>query len=165
MQNYVPAVIISLAVIALVIRNQMRTVPVTPVRTYVVPVIFFLYGIGLVVFQDQGRFIDPAHTAESAVLLVVEMAAAVALGYGRAVTVTVWRTADGTLMRRGSGWTVAAWIGSILVRLGFAGGAYLMGIHSAVGLVMVFFAITLLAQNLFLVRRGRDMAITATVRA
>ncbi|HEY3683886.1 MAG TPA: hypothetical protein VGL93_12635 [Streptosporangiaceae bacterium] len=165
MQNYLPAVLVSLVVIAIVIRNQLRTIPVTPVRTYLMPLIFCLYGIGLVIFQDHGRFIDPAHAVVSAALLVVELAVAVALGYGRAVTVIVWRDAKGALMRRGTGWTAAAWIGSILVRLGFAGGAYLMGIHSAIGLVMVFLAVTLLAQNMFIVRRGRSAAIAATVQA
>jgi hypothetical protein len=162
---YLPAVLVSLAVIALVIRNQLRTIPVTPIRTYLLPLIFFLYGIGLVIFQDHGRFLDPAHLALSASLLVVEIAAAVALGYGRFLTVIIWREGNGVLMRRGTGWTAAAWIGSILVRLGFAGGAYLMGIHSALGLVMVFLAVTLLAQNMFIVRRGRSMAIPATVQA
>jgi hypothetical protein len=165
MQNYLPSVVIGLVVIALVIRRQLSTTPVTPVRTYLMPLIFFLYGIGLVIFQDHGQFLDPAHTAVSAVLLAVEIAAAVALGYGRAITVIVWRNGDGTLMRRGTRWTAGAWIGSILVRLGFAGGAYLMGIHSAIGLVMMFLAITLLAQNMFIVRRARSGAITATVRA
>lgn len=165
MENYLPAVLISIVVIALVIRNQLRTIPITPTRTYLMPLIFVVYGIGLVVVQDHGRFFDPAHTTVSALLLVTEVIVAVALGLGRAVTVIVWRDDNGVLMRRGTGWTVAAWIGSILVRLGFAGGAALMGIHSAIGLVMVFFAITLLAQNMIVERRGRNAPIAATVQA
>ena len=68
---------------------------------------------------------------------------------------TVWQDARGVVWRRGGGWTVAAWIGSILVRLGLAGVAYLLGVHSATGAFMVFFAVTLVAQNVILDRRGR----------
>lgn len=163
MENYLPSVVIGLVVVALVIRNQLRARPLTAWRTFVMPLVLGVYGVGLVVAQDHGRVLDPAHGTLSAVLLAAELVAAVLLGLGRAATVTVWRDAQGVTWRRGNGWTVAAWIGSILVRLGFAGGAYLLGVHSATGMFMVFFAVTLLAQNVILDRRGRATPAGAQV--
>lgn len=165
MENYLPSIVIGVAVLALVIYRQLRTTAVTPRRTYVIPLIFAVYGIGLVVGQDHGRFLDPAHTSLSAVLLAGELAAAVLLGVLRAVTVTVWRDPDGTTWRRGNGWTVAAWIVSVLVRVGFAAGGGYLGVHSSTGMIMVFVAVTLLAQNLFVEWRGRNLPITANVQA
>lgn len=165
MENHLPSVVIGIAVLALVIRRQLRASAVTPPRTYVTPLILFVYGIGLLVVQDHGRVLDPAHATLSAVLLAGELVAAVLLGLLRAATVTVWRDPDGTTWRRGNGRTVAAWIGSILVRVAFAtGGAYL-GVHSGTGEIMVFVAVTLLAQNLFVEWRGRSLPIAATVQA
>lgn len=155
MENYLPSVIIGLVVIVLVIRNQVRARPLTPWRAYGVPLAFAAYGIGMVVTQDHGRVLDPAHETLSVLLLAAELAAGVLLGWVRAATVTVWRDAQGVVWRRGGGWTVAAWIGSILARLGLAGVGYLLGVHSAAGAFMVFFAVTLVAQNVILDRRGR----------
>ena len=165
MENYLPGIVIGLAVIALVIRNQLRPAAVTPRRTYLVPLILLAYGIGMVITQDHGRFLDPAHETLSAVLLAAELVAGVLLGLMRAATVTVWRDAGGAAWRRGNGWTVAAWAASILVRVAFLAGAAYLGVHSGTGLFMVFFAVTLLAQNLVIDRRGRTVPITATVQA
>lgn len=165
MENYLPTVIIGLTVLALVIRRQLRTAPLTAWRMYVIPLIFAAYGIVLVVTQDHGRFLDPAHQALSTGLLAAELVAAVLLGLLRAITVNVWRDDAGTVWRRGNWWTVAAWIGSVLVRLGFAGGAALLGVHSSIGMVMEFVAVTLLAQSLFIEWRGRNLPIPATVQA
>jgi len=165
MENYLPSVLIGLAVLALVIRNQLRSAAVTPRRTYLMPLVLVAYGIGMVITQDHGRFLDPAHETLSAVLLAVELVAGVLLGVLRAATVTVWRDPRGTLWRRGNGWTVAAWIGSILVRVAFVAGTAYLGVRSGTGLFMVFFAVTLLAQNLYIEWRGRGAPITATVQA
>jgi len=165
MENYLPSILIGVVVLALVIYRQLRASPLTARRTYAIPLIFAVYGIGLVVGQDHGRFLDPAHTSLSAVLLAAELAAAVLLGLLRAMTVTVWREPDGTTWRRGNGRTVAAWIGSVLVRVAFAAGGGYLGVHSSTGLIMVFVAVTLLAQNLFIEWRGRDLPITANVQA
>lgn len=164
MENHLPGVIIGVAVLALVIYRQLRTRAVTPRRTYLIPLIFAVYGIGLVAVQDHGRVLDPAHGTLSAVLLAGELVAAVLLGLLRAVTVSVWREPDGTVWRRGTGWTVAAWIGSVLVRVAFAAGGAYLGVHSGTGEIMVFVAVTLLAQNVFVERRGRNLPIAATVQ-
>lgn len=165
MEKYLPGVLIGLAVIVLVIRGQLRPTAVTARRTYLMPLILAAYGIGLVVVQDHGRFLDPAHEGAGAVLLVAELVAGVLLGLMRAATVQVWRDTHETVWRRGNGWTVAAWAVSILVRVAFVAGAGLLGVHSGTGLFIVFFAITLLAQNMIIERRGRTAPITATVQA
>lgn len=165
MQNYLTSIVIGLVVIALVIRGQVRPTLLTPRRTYLMPVILAAYGIGMVIVQDHGRFLDPAHGTASAVLLVVELVVGVLLGFGRGLTVIVWRDAEGAAWRRGNAWTVAAWIASILVRVAFVAGAAMLGIKSGTGLFMVFFAVSLLAQNLYVERRARGAVGTATVQA
>ncbi|NEA20944.1 DUF1453 domain-containing protein [Actinomadura bangladeshensis] len=155
--NTLDNVLLGLAVLALVLYRQLRTRSVDERRMYGLPLVL---GVAAVA---QGGLIDRGHPALGACLLAAEAVAAVGLGVLRAVTVRLWREDDGTLWWRGTGWTLAAWLASVAVRAGFAGAGFAAGIKPAAGGVLLFLAVTLLAQSLVVVRRAHELARFAPV--
>lgn len=153
MQHYLPNIAVACVVLVLVVRRQLTARHVIPVRQYLIPLVLAIYGIGLVIAQTHGRVVDPRHPALGAGLLAGEMVLAVLLGLLRGGTMRVWRDHDGTAWCKGDGRTVAAWGLSIAVRLGIYALGAVLGVHSAVGTLLVFLAVTLAAQNV-LVERG-----------
>ncbi|GAA1818945.1 hypothetical protein [Actinomadura chokoriensis] len=155
--NTLDNVLLGPAAPALVLYRQLRTRPVDERRMYTVPLVLAVVALA------QGGLIDRGHPALSAALLAGEAVAAVGLGVLRAVTVRLWREDDGTLWRRGTGWTLAAWLVSVAVRAGFAGAGYAAGIRPAAGGVLLFLTAMLLAQSLVVVRRAHGLARFAPV--
>lgn len=147
--NSADNVLIALAVLGLVLYRQLRARPVAERRLYTIPAVLAVIGVA------QGGLLDDAHPALSVALLAGEAAAAVAFGALRAVTVRLWRESDGGLWRRGTGWTLAAWLVSILSRVGFIAAGHALGLKLGSNLFLLFLALTLIAQNLLVVWRGR----------
>lgn len=153
--NTADNVLIALAVLGLVLYRQLRARPVGERQLYTVPAVLAVIGLA------QGGLLDAAHPALSAALLAGEAVAAVAFGALRAVTVRLWRESDGGLWRRGTGWTVAAWLVSILSRVGFIAAGHALGLKLGSNLFLLFLALTLIVQNLLVVWRGRRVTGTA----
>ena len=153
--NTADNVLIALAVLGLVLYRQLRARPVGERQLYTVPAVLAVIGLA------QGGLPDDAHPAPSAALLAGEAVAAVAFGALRAVTVRLWRESDGGLWRRGTGWTVAAWLVSILSRVGFIAAGHALGLKLGSNLFLLFLALTLIVQNLLVVWRGRRVTGTA----
>ncbi|NVI87897.1 DUF1453 domain-containing protein [Actinomadura sp. BRA 177] len=155
--NTLDNVLLGLAVLALVLYRQLRTRSVDERRMYTVPLVLAVVAVA------QGGLIDSGHLAPSLGLFAGEAVAAVGLGVLRAVTVRLWREHDGTLWRRGTGWTLAAWLVSVAIRAAFVGAGYAAGIKPAAGGVLLFLAVTLLVQSLVVGRRARRLAGFAPV--
>jgi hypothetical protein len=153
--NTADNVLIALAVLGLVLYRQLRARPVGERRLYTIPAVLAVIGVA------QGGLLDDAHPALSVALLAGELVAAVAFGVLRAVTVRLWRESDGELWRRGTGWTLAAWLVSILSRVGFLAAGHALGLKLGSNLFLVFLALTLIVQNLLVVWRGRRITGTA----
>ncbi|QKG21187.1 DUF1453 domain-containing protein [Actinomadura verrucosospora] len=153
--NTADNVLIGLAVLALVVYRQLRARPVGERGPYTVPAVLAVIGVA------QGGLLDDAHPALSVALLAGEAAAAIAFGALRAATVRLWRENDGALWRRGTGWTLAAWLVSILSRVGFLAAGHALGLTVSPSLFLVFLALTLIVQNLLVARRGRRVSGTA----
>lgn len=162
MDTYLPSLVIAAVAIVLIIRKQTGTRRVTPVRMYAIPVIMAVVGLGMVIGLEHARFLDPSHIALSFLLVVAELVIGVVMGFVRAATIRAWRDEQGTAWFRGDGRTVLAWLASILIRVGAAGLGAALGVHSSSGMFMVFFAITLLTQNMIVLRRS---TMPAAVRA
>ncbi len=111
--------------LALVLYRQLRTRSVDERRMYTVPLVLAVVAVA------QGGLIDSGHLAPSLGLFAGEAVAAVGLGVLRAVTVRLWREHDGTLWRRGTGWTLAAWLVSVAIRAAFVGAGYAAGTKPA----------------------------------
>jgi hypothetical protein len=155
--NTLDNALLALAVLALVLYRQLRARPLDERRAYAVPLVLAVVALA------QGGLIDKVHPALSVVLLAVEAVAAVGLGVMRAVTVRVWREGDGTLWRRGTAWTLAAWVVSIAVRAAFIGAGSAAGVTFATGGVLLFLSASLLVQNLVVSVRARRLGGSAPV--
>ncbi|MDL4815867.1 hypothetical protein [Actinomadura opuntiae] len=153
--NTADNVLIALAVLALVLYRQLRARPVGERRLYTVPAVLAVIGVA------QGGLLDQAHMGPSVALLAGEAVAAVAFGALRAVTVRLWRAGDGELWRRGTGWTLAAWLVSILSRVGFLAAGHALGLKIGASAFLVFLALTLIVQNLLVMWRARRLTGTA----
>jgi FtsH-binding integral membrane protein len=135
-------VLIALAVLALVLYRQLSARRVDDTRTsYRMPLLLGVVGIA------QGGIVDMGHPALSVVLLAAEAVAAVAFGALRAATMRVWRDETNALWRKGTGWTLAAWLLSIASRVGLIALAHVLGVRQGTGGLLLFFGLTLLAQN------------------
>ncbi|WP_433463049.1 hypothetical protein [Spirillospora sp. CA-128828] len=155
--NTLDNVLIALAVLALVLYRQLRSSPLDERRMYTVPLVLAVVGAA------QGGLVDKVHPALSVALLAGEAVAAVGLGALRAITVRLWREDDGRLWRRGTGWTLAAWLTSLAIRAAFIGAGYAAGIKVATGGVLLFLSVTLLVQNLVVGLRARRLGTAGPV--
>ncbi|TDD84774.1 hypothetical protein E1293_12420 [Actinomadura darangshiensis] len=144
-------VLLAVVVLALVMYEQLRARPLGGRRAYTVPLVLAVVGIA------QGGLVDDAHPALSIALLAGEAVAAVAVGVLRAVTVRLWRGNDGALWRRGTPWTLGAWLLTLAVRVAFIGAGDAAGIEPATGTVLLFLSVTLLVQNLIVGLRARRL--------
>lgn len=147
-------ILIAALAVIFVIRRQLATRRVDLRRMFAAPALLLVYGGVMTGLQSGGDPFDGAGPALVAALVVAELVVALGLGVVRARTMTVWRTADGTVLRRGNARTLAAWAASVAARLALAALAAAVGMHTATGAYMVFFAITLAAQNGMVLRRA-----------
>ncbi|GAA1272702.1 hypothetical protein Psi02_05850 [Planotetraspora silvatica] len=155
------AILLALAVLALSIYRQMRTRPVGEGRALVLPLVLIALGAA------QGHLVDGDHAALSIWLLAGELVVGVVLGLVRAYTMRIWRDESGRLWRRGTPWTIAAWIVAIATRAGFVAAGISAGVALETGSILIFFGLSLVVQAVAVVARARSTAppAAATVKA
>ncbi|MEU0567053.1 hypothetical protein ABZ297_16935 [Nonomuraea sp. NPDC005983] len=145
-----PALI--LLAVAFVVYRQMMTRPTA--RSGLVYVAGAMIVLGLV----NGALIDTRHLTISITLLVVESVAAVALGAVRAATVRVWMDAAGVTWSKATGWTMLAWAGSVVARVGLYYAGTLFGLASSTNGILFFMGLTVGVQALLVAWRGQALA-------
>jgi hypothetical protein len=151
--------LIVLAVVGLVIVRRFSRRRVDERRMLVIPVVVAIVGVA------QGHLVDPHHAAVSAGLLTAEVVAALLLGLGLGSTMHVWRDADGQLWSRGGWATFGVFLASVAVRGGLYGLGYAAGVRPGSGTALVSVAAWLLAQNLTIGRRSRELPGRVSVQA
>ncbi|MGW1894989.1 hypothetical protein ACWCP6_32830 [Streptomyces sp. NPDC002004] len=151
--------LLAVAIVALVVRQQLRTRQVRRYGSLITPVVFGVLGAVGIAFGVASVVKDRPLTALPVVLLVVSLAVAAGLGTARARTVRVWRGPEGDVLRKGTAATTALWLASAAVHFGLglwinrAAGAGVLGTVS----LYAYVAIGLGTQNLLV--RGRAAAL------
>ncbi|MEW9526930.1 hypothetical protein [Microbispora sp. NPDC049125] len=134
-----------------VIYRQMMTRPTERRGVLYISAALVVYGL------LGGGLFDPAHLALSVVLVVAEIALAVIFGFVRAGTVRVWRDQAGVTWSQASVWTLVAWLASLASRVVLFVAGRAAGVESAPATVLVFVGVTIAAQSLLVIRRGRAL--------
>jgi hypothetical protein len=143
--------LIVVAVVALVVVRRFTRRRVDEGRLLAIPLVVGVIGVA------QGRLVDPHHAALSSGLLAAEVVAALLLGLGLGATMHVWREPDGSLWSRGTWATFGVFLTSVAVRGGLYGLGYAAGVRPGSGTIMISVAAWLLAQNLIIGRRSREL--------
>lgn len=151
--------LIVLAVVVLVITRRFQRRRVDERRMLVIPLV--IAGIGIA----QGNAIDVHHTELSAVLLAVEISAALLLGLGLGATMRLWRESDGVQWSKGTWATFAVFLASVAVRAGLYAVGYAAGVRPGSGTVLLSVAAWLLAQNAVIAWRSRELPVRVSVQA
>ncbi|MEV4439478.1 hypothetical protein AB0K09_10710 [Streptomyces sp. NPDC049577] len=115
------ASVVAVAVVALVIRRQLRTRPVRPVASLVTPAVIGVLGVVGLAFGIASVVKDRPLNALSVALLAASLLVAAGFGAVRARTVRVWTGPEGEVLRKGTAATTALWVASV-------------GAHAALGL-------------------------------
>ncbi|GAA4582148.1 hypothetical protein GCM10023194_15950 [Planotetraspora phitsanulokensis] len=149
--NELLAAVLALAVLALAVYRQMRVRPVNEGRALTLPLVLIVVGV------LQGHLIDSAHASLSIALLAAELLVGAALGIVRAYTMRVWRDAQGTLWRKGTTWTIVAWLVAIAARFGFVAVGSAAGVALETGSILIFLGLSLVVQAVVVAHRARSM--------
>ncbi|MFE4971885.1 DUF1453 domain-containing protein [Kitasatospora sp. NPDC056651] len=145
-------VLVIAAVMVVVVQRQMRAQRLdTERRFWLLPLI-----LGALALRDP-QLVDHQHPALSVVLLVAGLVAVLGMGSVWGWTVRLWRTADGSVMAKGTKATVAAWIGMIAIRLGLYGIGTALHVHQAGSSLMLGMAVLLLVRSLVVNWRARTL--------
>ncbi|MGD1012468.1 MAG: hypothetical protein ABR925_08065 [Acidimicrobiales bacterium] len=107
-------ILIGAAVVALLVVRQMRTRRVKEDSAARITAILGVIGIIELVDAGKGHHVGAATIAWIVLTLVV----GAALGAVRAVTVRIWRTAEGPALRKGTALTAVLWVVSLGLHLG-----------------------------------------------
>ncbi|WP_327681231.1 DUF1453 domain-containing protein [Kitasatospora sp. NBC_00458] len=143
-------VVVIIAVAVLVVRRQMRARRLdTERRFWVLPLV--LGGLAL---RDPA-LVDHAHPVASVALLAGGLLAVLATGCVWGWTVRIWRAEDGGLWARGTRATVAAWSGTVVVRLGLFGVGAALHVHQSRSSLLLGLAVLLLVRSLVVNWRAR----------
>jgi hypothetical protein len=153
--QYLPTVIIGVALVLFIIYRQLQRRPVEGRQLVVVPLV--LAVLGLYNLNRQA----PA-TSAGVTALVASLASAVAFGLARGGSTRVWQEA-GTVLRQGAPLTLVLWIISIALRAGIGALAHRAGVAQSVtlGELPLFFGVTLGAQNLVIWMRAQALGVPA----
>ncbi|GII55013.1 hypothetical protein Pth03_34020 [Planotetraspora thailandica] len=149
--NELLAAVLALAVLALAVYRQMRARPVNEGRAFTLPLVIIVIGV------LQGHLIDQDHASLSVALLAAELLVGAALGIVRAYTMRIWRDARGTLWRKGTTWTIVAWIAAIAARFGFVAVGSAAGAALETGSILIFLGLSLVVQAAVVGYRARVM--------
>ncbi len=104
------------------------------------------------------------HTPAALAFFGSGLVLAVGMGFVRSATMRVWRAGTGWVSQ--GGWpTVVAWLATIAVRVAMMLLATHAGVTEGAGEIMLFVAITLAAQNLFIARRAGLLGRTGSPAA
>ncbi|BDM69807.1 hypothetical protein HEK616_32940 [Streptomyces nigrescens] len=145
--------VLVVVIVALVVRQQLRTRPVRHIGSLVAPALLGCLGVAGIAFGVFTVVKEHPLTALPIILLVVSLAVAAGFGAARARTVRVWRDPEGVVLRKGTAATTGLWLASVCAHIGLglwidhAAGAGVLGTVS----LYAYLAIGLGTQN-FLVR-------------
>jgi hypothetical protein len=110
-------------------------------------------GFAVLALVSDHTWTQRLHTPAALAFLGLGLLLAVGMGYLRFATMRVWRTEKGWVSQ--GGWlTVVTWLATIAVRVAVALLAMVAGAPEGAGEIMLFVAITLAAQNVFIARRA-----------
>ncbi|MFF4470978.1 hypothetical protein ACFYZ3_15595 [Streptomyces sp. NPDC001599] len=148
--------LMAVAVVGLVVRQQLRTRPVRRTGSLIAPVVLGVLGAAGLALGIAS--VDEHHplTALSVVLLVASLAVAASFGAARARTVRIWRGPRSEVLRKGTAATTGLWFASVAIHIVLAlwmdhtAGAGLLGAAS----LYAYLAIGLGTQNLLVRRRA-----------
>ncbi len=148
--------LVILAVVALVVRRQLRPQPIDTERRYwLLPLV-----LAAVALRDP-RIVDPAHTAAAVALLVAGLLVVVAMGSVWGWTVRIRPGADGRLWVRGTRATVAAWAGLLAVRAGLYGLGAALHVQQSTDALLLTLGALLLVRGAVVNWRVRTLAPAA----
>jgi hypothetical protein len=140
-------VLLVLPLLAVIVRNQVRTRTMHPRRLLIVPAVLAVLAC------TDGKLLGRLHSAPAVALLVAGIGAGAALGVARARTMTCTR--DGALLAVAGGRaTVIWWIISFVIRIALVGVALALGVHEGLGEGMLFALSTIGAQYAVLAWRA-----------
>ncbi|MCC9309232.1 DUF1453 family protein [Kitasatospora sp. RB6PN24] len=143
-------IIIVIAVMALIVSRQFRAQKLDDGRRFwLLPLI-----LGAVALSDH-KLIDAAHRAGSVALLAGSVVVMLAMGSVWGWTVRLWRESDGSIWMKGTGATLAAWIGLIAVRLGIYALGSALHVHQAASGLLLTLGVLLLTRGGVLNWRAR----------
>ncbi|MFD7896258.1 DUF1453 domain-containing protein [Streptomyces sp. NPDC059743] len=108
-----------------------------------------------VVALSQPGLIDAHDRSLSVLLLGAELVVGLVMGAGWAWTGRLWTAEDGSVWTKGTGATVAVWIGGIALRAGLMGIGALIGVHQGSGALLLALAASVLVRRGMLVWRAR----------
>lgn len=141
--------VVGVALLVWIISRQVGERTWTTRRLVILPLIFVV--VAALSAKTMGQ--DLA-SGRAIMVFVGGLVLAVVLGFARAHTMAVRLGAANTIVTTGNRWTITWWIVSIAVRIGIAAGAGLLGVHEGTGQAMLFAALTIGTQNVWLARRG-----------
>jgi hypothetical protein len=140
--------LIALAVLVWVVRRQMSERRVGARRAFTIPVLMVI--IGLVTDKSLA---DRLSSPTGLGLLAAGIVIGVGMGVARALSQRLyWR--DGVAYVRGTGWTLALWLGTVALRIGMAALGAVLHAPEGTGEILIFLAVTLAVQNVVLMRRA-----------
>ncbi|MDH6143109.1 MULTISPECIES: CcdC protein domain-containing protein [Kitasatospora] len=143
-------IIIIIAVMALIVSRQFRAQKLDDGRRFwLLPLI-----LGAIALSDH-KLIDSAHRTESVALLAGSIVVMLAMGSVWGWTVRLWRESDGSIWMKGTGATLAAWIGLIAVRLGVYALGSALHVHQASSGLLLTLGVLLLTRGAVLKWRAR----------
>ncbi|KIZ19293.1 membrane protein [Streptomyces natalensis ATCC 27448] len=159
MQGGAGLVVVTVVVVGLVVRRQLRTRPVRRNGSLIAPAVLGVLGVLGITFGIASVVKYRPLTFLPIALLVVSLAVAAGFGVVRARTVRVWRGPQGEVWRKGTAATTVLWLASVVVHGGLGlwidhvAGAGMLGAAS----VYAYLAIGLGTQNVLV--RGRAVAL------
>ncbi|MEV4560984.1 DUF1453 domain-containing protein [Kitasatospora sp. NPDC049285] len=135
-------VLIAVAVIVLVVGRQLRARRLdTERRFWLLPLI-----LAAVALRDP-VLIDPDHRTAAALIVGGSLATTLAMGCAWGWTMRIWRDRDGALWTQGSTATVFAWVGAIVIRIGWYGLGTALHVHQSTSVLMLSLAGLLLVRS------------------
>jgi hypothetical protein len=145
------SVLVVLAVVALIVVRQVRPQRAGRSRWWLVPVVL------LVLALRGPALLDAHHRTASVLFLAAELLVGVVMGVAWAWTSRIWTEPDGSVWTRGTKATAAVWVGGILLRVGLAALAAVMGIHQGSGTLLLALAGSLLVRSGLLAWRAEQV--------
>ncbi|GAA5184444.1 hypothetical protein GCM10023322_25920 [Rugosimonospora acidiphila] len=117
----------------------------------------------LALASDHG-WAQRLHTPAAFGFFAFGLLLAVGMGFVRSATMRVWQAENGWVSQ--GGWrTVVAWLATFAVRVAVMLLAMRVGVAEGAGEIVLFVAVTLAAQNLFIARRAGLFGRTASPAA
>jgi hypothetical protein len=143
-------IIIIVGVLALVVSRQFRAQKFDGTRRFwVLPLI-----LGAMALSDK-HLIDSTHRMGSVALLAASLVVMVGMGSVWGWTMRLWRESDGSLWTKGTGATLAAWLGLLVVRIGIFALGSALHIHQATSALLLTLGVLLLTRGVVLNWRAR----------